>query len=293
MGATRKIDPVTKPIDQPDLPRRQELHHLRREIDRLTQENQDLRLALSTIAEHGDVVETELYETNTRLQSAIAEKLEAEKALQALVELLMKKKDDLEIVIETIMQHGDMLDMQWQGKLHESHVMANLDELTQIANRRKFDSHLQQQWQQTQQAHQPIAVILCDIDYFKQYNDHYGHIAGDHCLQEVAHRLSGVVNRPCDLAARYGGEEFALTLPQTEQTRAIAVAHRLQTMMRDRCIPHPASPIADCLTFSIGIAWCYPQPTQSPQSLVYKADRMLYQAKNLGRNQIVCQPLTP
>lgn len=162
--------------------------------------------------------------------------------------------------------------------------IANIDSLTQIANRRCFDQTLEKEWQRLTREQQPLSLILCDIDYFKPYNDLYGHPAGDSCLQQVAEALSRCIKRPADLAARYGGEEFAIILPNTEQVGAVTIIKDIQEALQRLQIPHAASTIAEHITLSAGIASLIPHPCLSPQKLIAAADAALYQAKQQGRN---------
>ncbi|MEG3436823.1 PAS domain S-box protein [Pannus brasiliensis CCIBt3594] len=160
-----------------------------------------------------------------------------------------------------------------------------VDELTDIANRRCFDGYLDYKWPHLGRERAPISLLLCDIDYFKQYNDTYGHPAGDRCLQEVARILKQTTRRATDLVARYGGEEFAVVLPNTDSYGAIRVARNLQQALRQLRYPHAASPIAPCITLSIGVATVIPTADVTPASLIDAADRALYRAKQQGRNQ--------
>jgi diguanylate cyclase (GGDEF)-like protein len=165
--------------------------------------------------------------------------------------------------------------------------MAYLDGLTQIANRRLFDERLQYEWQRLQREQQPLSLILCDVDFFKQYNDTYGHQVGDDCLCFVARAMAEATRRPADLAARYGGEEFVVLLPNTDAQGAIEVAKVIQANLEKLKIPHESSKIGPYVTASLGIASTIPAPTISADSLVLEADRALYQAKLAGRNRII------
>jgi diguanylate cyclase (GGDEF)-like protein len=162
--------------------------------------------------------------------------------------------------------------------------LATLDSLTQVANRRRFDEYLQQSWQRLMREQQPLSLILCDIDYFKRYNDTYGHQAGDECLKQVAQAISHSLKRPDDLAARYGGEEFAAILPNTPIEGAIQVAETISFQVQQLEIPHQRSSISDRVTLSLGISGLIPQPNNSIEILIANADRALYQAKERGRN---------
>jgi diguanylate cyclase (GGDEF)-like protein len=163
--------------------------------------------------------------------------------------------------------------------------LAVLDGLTQIANRRRFDEYLSSQWPQTEQ--KPIGLLMCDIDYFKRYNDGYGHQAGDRCLQLVAQAISRVVGREKDLVARYGGEEFVVILPETDQEGAMRIAEIIQAEIHKMQLPHAYSEINDYITLSIGVASNIPAPGIEPKHLIAAADAALYQAKAQGRDRAV------
>jgi diguanylate cyclase (GGDEF)-like protein len=162
--------------------------------------------------------------------------------------------------------------------------MANIDSLTQIANRRCFDNYLDRAWRCMAREKTSLSLILCDIDYFKYYNDFYGHQAGDICLQSVAKAIQQTVKRPQDLLARYGGEEFAVILPNTNAQGAVSVTRSIQQQIEELCLPHAASKISDCITMSFGICSHIPDSYYECKSLIFSADRALYQAKKNGRN---------
>ena len=265
----------------------QQIQHLREEVERLKREREDLYIALSTTAEHGDCIEAQLHEANQQLKVEVEVRRRTQMTLQTLIEAISKRKADLEIVVQTIMEHGDIMDTQWALKLSEMNKIASIDGLTQIPNRRRFDEHLEHQWKQMIRARSPICLILFDIDHFKQFNDTYGHLAGDDCLKQVAQVLEGCVQRPSDLIARYGGEEFAAILPQTTIAGAIEVAQRVQTEIANLKIFHEKSSVSDYLTLSIGIAGSIPTSTQSFSKLLDEADQYLYLAKQQGRDRII------
>jgi diguanylate cyclase (GGDEF)-like protein len=159
-----------------------------------------------------------------------------------------------------------------------------LDSLTQIANRRYFDEYLFQEWQRCLRQQQPLSLIMVDIDYFKLYNDYYGHQQGDNCLVQVAQAISLSVKRSTDLVARYGGEEFAVILPHTPSQGAIQVAKDIRNEVKQLQIPHPRSQVRNIVSLSLGISWVIPQRELSPEKLMKRADEALYQAKAQGRN---------
>jgi diguanylate cyclase (GGDEF)-like protein len=165
--------------------------------------------------------------------------------------------------------------------------LATEDGLTRVANRRCLDEYFMREWQRSRREGQPIAFILCDIDYFKRYNDYYGHQAGDRCLMQVAQGLKLSAQRPSDLVARYGGEEFAVVLSNTQLEGAQAVAQAMRDRINQLQLPHAASEVADHVTLSIGVAYLPQVADQSPSTLIKFADEALYQAKQQGRNQIM------
>ncbi len=160
------------------------------------------------------------------------------------------------------------------------------DPLTGVANRRMFDQSIEVAWARAQRSGEPMSLVLIDIDHFKQYNDHYGHVMGDECLAAVAAALDGVSSRATDLFARYGGEEFVLMLPKTDRETALALAERCREAVLAKQIPHAASGSSDLVTISAGVSTIVPSENTTPASLVDAADKMLYQAKQNGRNCI-------
>lgn len=169
----------------------------------------------------------------------------------------------------------------------ELHRLATIDGLTKVANRRCFDAYLQAEWRRMTRSRQPLSVILCDIDYFKSYNDTYGHQAGDVCLQQVAAALQETVKRPADLVARYGGEEFVAILPHTNLEGAAYIAQTIRDRVTALKLPHSASPVHNYVTLSFGVATMIPTINTSPHELVEKADNALYAAKDQGRDRVV------
>lgn len=168
--------------------------------------------------------------------------------------------------------------------------LALLDGLTQIPNRRYFDDHLQQEWRRAQREAQYISLILCDVDFFKRYNDTYGHQQGDECLIAIAQMLKSAVQRSGDIVARYGGEEFGVILPQTTSIGAAKVAQEIQTALKSLAIPHFASDVSHSVTMSLGIACLYPWDSLMVNYLVQLADQALYEAKRQGRDRFCIYP---
>ena len=163
------------------------------------------------------------------------------------------------------------------------------DGLTGVNNRRKFDAVLQREWQEARRNVQPLSLLLFDVDFFKNYNDHYGHVEGDECLKRVAQALAGATHRPADFLARYGGEEFVLLLPASDAPAARAVAERCRQAVFKAQIPHAASSVGQLLTVSIGAGTLVPAERDDPVRFLDEVDRRLYRAKHLGRNRLVDQ----
>ncbi|MGK7906217.1 MAG: diguanylate cyclase [Synechococcus sp.] len=165
--------------------------------------------------------------------------------------------------------------------------LATHDELTELANRRYFNDFLEQTWQLSRREQAHMVVILCDIDYFKQYNDTYGHLQGDLCLKQVSAVLKEALKRPSDLAARFGGEEFALVLFNTDLEGAEAVVQAVQAEVEGLGIAHVNSQVRDRVTLSFGISGMVPQNEVGVGMLVAEADKALYQAKAAGRDRMM------
>lgn len=166
--------------------------------------------------------------------------------------------------------------------------LANLDGLTQVANRRYFDTYLTQEWQRLAREQQPLALILFDVDSFKRYNDHYGHQAGDDCLIQLSQVARQAIRRPADLLARYGGEEFAVVLPNTDIKGATAIAQKIQTLLHQSQIAHAQSDVNAFVTISLGLSCQIPMPGSDASRLIGQADAALYRAKRQGRNRYCC-----
>lgn len=174
-------------------------------------------------------------------------------------------------------------------------ISAATDALTRLPNRRALDEALQREWLRAQRSDAPLAFILADVDHFKNYNDHYGHPAGDACLRAVAGALAEACKRPADFVARYGGEEFALLLPETDPRGALFVAERMLKNVRALGVAHAKSSAGSVVTVSAGVA-CQqataghvghtPAPRQPIAALIERADRALYEAKHAGRDQV-------
>ena len=160
------------------------------------------------------------------------------------------------------------------------------DGLTGVFNRRLFDSVMEVEWANAKRNRQPLSLIMLDIDYFKQYNDYYGHIQGDECLKRVANVLACVATRSRDFFARYGGEEFILVLPETDEAAAFKIAERCRNVIFKAQIPHEKSLVSQLLTISIGISTITPTRSDEAIKFIATVDKQLYVAKEKGRNSI-------
>jgi diguanylate cyclase (GGDEF)-like protein/PAS domain S-box-containing protein len=196
------------------------------------------------------------------------------------IELLTQLSNQVAIGIQQ-----SELYQQLQQANQELQHLATHDQLTQLANRRYFDDYFYQEWHRALREQIPLTVVLCDIDHFKDYNDTYGHLAGDRCLAMVAEAIRKTIKRPADLAARYGGEEFAIILPNTDSDGAIQVAEAICREIKQLKIPHAAIVNNPWLTMSLGIACKMPMADTTPQQLLNQADQSLYKAKEAGRDR--------
>jgi len=197
----------------------------------------------------------ELQLKNEQLQQQIEERIKAEQALQDLNRQLAE--------------------------------VARVDALTQVANRREFDQHISSEWRRMRRSQTSLSLILCDIDFFKRYNDHYGHPAGDTCLAQVAAAMKQEIKRAGDLLARYGGEEFVVVLPDTDPEGALCVAESLRQAVLNLGLPHAGSEVSGVVTLSLGVVTCIPELPHTHCDLIQTADDALYQAKRQGRNRTV------
>ncbi|MCM0082390.1 diguanylate cyclase [Geomonas sp. Red32] len=171
-------------------------------------------------------------------------------------------------------------------KNRELEVLARADGLTGIANRRTFDETVSAEIKRAVRSRQPLSLILFDIDFFKQYNDCYGHVAGDHCLQTMGALMRETFRRAGDLTARYGGEEFVVVLPDTTPAKAAKLADRLREELQKRAIPHAESKVGEVVTVSAGVSGGIMVADVGPEEVVAQADEALYRSKQSGRNRV-------
>jgi len=184
-------------------------------------------------------------------------------------------------------QEAHQLSLELEKANRKLEYLARVDTLTQVANRRTFNERFQEEWNRSRRTSSPISLVLCDIDYFKPYNDYYGHQAGDSCLQKIAAILSKNCQRASDLVARYGGEEFALILGGISREQATCLAEKIHDQVRQSAIPHAANPNGKYLTLSMGVATLIPNRYYRTSDLVTKADSALYKAKASGRDRVM------
>ena len=174
------------------------------------------------------------------------------------------------------------------SELHQQvQKLAFSDELTNLANVNYFHDYLSREWRRLLREQKPLSLILFDIDYFKAYNDNYGHLSGDFCLQAIAEIVGGASKRAADLAARFGDDQLAIILPNTDIKGAVNVAKIVRSHLKKSKIPHLSSPVAQYLTLSVGVVTMVPKLPSTPDKLVNTAIRSLAQAKKQGRDRIV------
>jgi diguanylate cyclase (GGDEF)-like protein len=177
---------------------------------------------------------------------------------------------------------GAHLRLKRQNDMLEN--LASMDPLTNVPNRRAFDLARTAEWRRCQRESLPISFIMIDVDQFKQYNDNYGHGAGDECLARIAKAINSCIHRPGDILARYGGEEFAAIMSGTHSEGALQMAQQFHAAMAELAIPHEHSMVTSDVTISVGVATTTRTDKVTPEELSEAADKMLYQAKESGRN---------
>lgn len=177
-----------------------------------------------------------------------------------------------------------------QIKLEELNMqllkLANIDGLTGIANRRHLDERLGVEWLRALRNRHPLTLIMFDVDWFKQYNDKFGHLEGDECLKRIANSAQETISRPSDTVARYGGEEFMVLLPETDSGGALKVAEKLRAGIENLHLPNPDSTVGPFITISLGVTTVVPAANSAPDDSIKLVDEALYRAKNAGRNRV-------
>lgn len=258
---------------------------LRRKLTDMQHLISDLEKALSIAVEHGDIIEQQLLEANDQLQTEINERAASQRRLRELVDAIDQQKLDLEIIVGTLIEHGDSVDQQMWKDLLASEMRGAMDALTGLHNRHAFDDHLLEHFNSCARHARPLSLLMIDVDFFKSFNDLYGHAEGDECLKQVASVLMRYASRAADMAARYGGEEFSIILPETDAEGAHALAKSIVDEIRTLGIRHQGSKIGGVVTASIGCKTLIPKTDQAPRALIVETDHLLYRAKQLGRDQ--------
>jgi diguanylate cyclase (GGDEF)-like protein len=221
----------------------------------------------------------------------------------ALVAMITLSLASLGLLLYRQIQHLITAESELSSARTELEVIAQTDSLTHLANRRCFDATLQKEWGRASRNNSVIAIILLDIDWFKQYNDCYGHLRGDDCLRQVAGIIGSCINRAGDLAARYGGEEFVILLAETDLAGALSVAEKVRLSIENSFIEHSGSPVGN-VTISSGVVAINAPEKEGYIAALREADLLLYSAKTKGRNcvegramadttrkQFICQPV--
>lgn len=206
--------------------------------------------------------------------------------LEALADSFNKMAEQLQESYATLEQKVEERTRELAESNRKLELLSTTDALTGIANRRRFDDVLALEWSRATRTGQPLALAMLDIDWFKLYNDHYGHQAGDACLQRVAQVISSSICRGADLVARYGGEEFVFIAPATNAETALSLAEKLCEEFRSIALPHDHSPYGS-VTVSIGVASMTPEVEQNSNVLIHAADLAMYRAKKSGRNRAI------
>lgn len=197
-----------------------------------------------------------------------------------------KLKDNLIILLYSDITERKIAEMALERANQALDRLAHIDGLTHVANRRRFDKVLENEWLRMYREKKPLSLILADVDYFKQYNDKYGHQEGDDCLVRVAAELTSVIHRPGDLVARYGGEEFVIVLPDTDEAGCLKIAKTMNEKVEGMKIEHADSSVSAYVTISLGVSTITPETTDNWSNFIGMADRAMYRAKNEGRNRV-------
>jgi diguanylate cyclase (GGDEF)-like protein len=206
---------------------------------------------------------------------------------------LQKKIQEQNLQLVDEIEERERAEMALMEANRKLELLATIDGLTGISNRRQFDLYLQQEWKRSTREQVPIAFILCDIDHFKLFNDEYGHVEGDKCLKQVAQGIRRSVKRPADFVARYGGEEFAVIMPNTDIEGAIMVAREIKKEIGTLKIPHVRSKTGRYVSLSMGVSSMLPERSDEPEAFINEVDQFLYQAKETGRDRIIASGRNP
>lgn len=264
-------------------------HKLAQPILRLSKASQ--RVARGEFCQLVDVGPVKELATLARSFNQMSQEIQqAKQTLESYSQSLEQKISERTQALEQEIYRRTAIEAVLYRANQELEQIAFLDGLTQVGNRRHFDDCLNREWWRHQRMQAPISIILCDIDFFKQYNDTYGHQAGDECLRQVAAVLQSAfqsaTKQPTEVVARYGGEEFAVILPETSAARAVQIANTIQREIQQLQLAHRGSPIHSSVTLSFGVATLVPELESTATQLIARADRSLYRAKSKGRNCI-------
>ncbi|MCW6035155.1 diguanylate cyclase [Spirulina subsalsa FACHB-351] len=251
-----------------------ELERLRAQVIVLEQENADLKMLLENVTSHADFIEAELHATNERLQEEVGQRMKTMRALQFLIGMVARDISDLQILLETTTEHGDLVEQL----LHNESIR---DPLTGLFNRRYLDQNFENILQGARHWKQSVGVVLGDIDFFRTFNTEFGHKAGDVVLKEVCEFLQKNV-RDVDSVYRYGGEEILLLLPGASLTDTVRIAESLREGIYKLSLSYGEQNLSQ-ISISFGVA-CFPKHGTTVDELVIAADTALYQAKAAGRN---------
>ncbi len=261
-----------------------EIETLHQELELLKREKLDLEILLETTTVHADLVEAQLYESNQQMQLEIRDRKVAEAKLKAsevqlkvLLETVNQANNDLKIILETTTTHGDFIE-------EYTHNLSIRDPLTGLFNRRYQEKSLERHLKYAQEHQQVLSIIMSDIDYFKNFNDKWGHQAGDVILQEISKFLMQNI-RQSDVACRYGGEELMLILPGTSLEEAKSLGEQLRLGIQNLSLEKP-NQFLEKVTISLGIA-SFPEHGLSSLEITQSADAALYRAKAKGRNCVI------
>lgn len=299
------------------LKERNNFEKLKKKLDAANENNNDLELLLETITDSSTKVENELHLQNKEMSKYIEQVNLVTKAaiavengtfqphcldevvirvdpLGILARVFQRMVHNLKTREKQLAEYNANLEKKVKKRTEQLEIvnqelerLVNKDGLTKVANRRYFDQQLQQEWLRLKREKQPLSLILIDVDFFKFYNDYYGHQAGDDCLIQVAQAIKKAVHRSADLVARYGGEEFVVILPNTDKLGVITVSEHIQQEIHKLSIPHEKSEVSNCVSVSLGIASIIPTQNSSPEKLILFADQALYQAKKEGRDRYI------